>query len=69
MDKQVLVKMHRNIYIYIYIYIMYIYIYIHVYIYNQQRNKQPPSNKMIHDVCKQVFKQTHIYIYIHQKGQ
>ena len=37
--------------IYIIYYILYI-IYIYIYIYNQQRNKQPTSNKMIHDGCK-----------------
>ena len=54
------------IYVYIYMYIymciyiyVYIYIYIYVYIY-KQRNKQPTSNKMIHDGSKQVFKEKHI---------
>ena len=36
------------IYVYIYIY-MYKYIHTYIYIYHQQRNKQPTSNKMIHD--------------------
>ena len=45
-----------------------IYIYIYVYIYNQQRNKHPTSNKMIHDATD-----TNRYsskdIHIHPKGE
>ena len=48
-------RLDSNMYIYIYIYIYiytYIYIYIYIHIYNQQRNKQPTSNKMIRAGCK-----------------